>query len=256
MYVQYNYTDYYEQNDVYGLQLGSEYYIDGIKVSKIKKSMIGAITREQEVYLCLIFVTKNEEVCYYSDYLFGNENIKLEKLNIDNVSDIEQGYLEEAGLIDVIITKSNGKRYSFENQQRYGENTLNGTIKNLEPGIYLIEMTGKMEGYDEYSDQGITWNYEGQCSIYQGWGSTLIGTSYENGKELICNINKREDESGGYSETDVDITIKYRIIQNNTLELEEITINDDTEWKQEFPDTKLIWGASLKVGNVFKKVED
>lgn len=156
MYVQYNYTDYYEQNDVYGLQLGSEYYIDGIKVSNIKKSMIGAITREQEVYLCLIFVTKNEEVYYYSDYLFGNENIKLEKLNIDNVSDIEQGYLEEAGLIDVIITKSNGKRYSFENQQRYGENNekvenekLNNS--NLITGI-LVNGEDRIIESDKYGE--------------------------------------------------------------------------------------------------------
>lgn len=43
-------------------------------------------------------------------------------------------------------------------------------------------MTEKMEGENDYSDEGITWNSEGQCSIYQGWDSTLIGTSYENGK--------------------------------------------------------------------------
>lgn len=73
---------------------------------------------------------------------------------------------------------------------------------------------------------------------------------------MICNINKREDESGGYSETDVDITIKYLITKNNTLKLEEITINNDTEWKQKFPDKQIIWGESLKVGNVFRKVEN
>lgn len=104
---------------MYGLQLESEYAIDGIKASNIKKNMIGAIKREEEIYLCLIFLTKNGEIYYYSDYLFGNEDMKVEKLNIENVIDIEQGYPEEEpDLIDVIVTKSNWKRYSFEIQQR------------------------------------------------------------------------------------------------------------------------------------------
>ena len=174
------------------------------------------------------------------------ENIK--NILVVNVGEVYNNELQ-GGYTEIFAKTNDGKIYKIDID-------LDGAIRNLEPGTYLIEMTEKMEGENDYSDEGVTWNDEGQCCIYQGWGSTLIGTSYENGKELICNINKREDESGGYSETDVDITIKYRIIQNNTLELEEITINDDTEWKQEFPDTKLIWGASLKVGNVFKKVED
>lgn len=174
------------------------------------------------------------------------ENIK--NILVVNVGEVYNNELQ-GGYTEIFAKTNDGKIYKIDID-------LDGAIRNLEPGTYLIEMTEKMEGENDYSDEGVTWNDEGQCCIYQGWGSALTGTSYENGKELICNINKREDESGEHSETDVDITIKYLITKNNTLKLEEITINDDTEWKQKFPDAQLIWGESLKVGNVFKKVED
>ena len=132
VYLRANNVDYYNnQKKLYGIQnckVDGDYLINGIQANKIKESIIGFITREQETYLCLIFLTNQGEIYYYSDYLLNSNEINVQKLNIANVLNIEYGYYNvysEYELIgeyqDILMTTPDGKVYCFDKYARYAD---------------------------------------------------------------------------------------------------------------------------------------
>ena len=107
--------------------------INEVKIDDIKETMIGLVTREQELYAVALVLTNEGELYYGSGYLTENNKISFEQLIIDSkIQDIRQAWygnrrdvysnysyniVEDAGL-DVLLKTEEGRYYSFENYIR------------------------------------------------------------------------------------------------------------------------------------------
>lgn len=100
---------------------------------------------------------------------------------------------------------------------------------NSETEIKIGTYTADEEHYDDaginYGDCGITLAGNNLCSIYEGFGSSHLGTYSIEGNRLICNTLITRGEEGGIAYNEYNIIFEFEIINSRKLKLIKITDN-------------------------------
>lgn len=96
----------------------------------------------------------------------------------------------------------------------------------LKKGKYTVNEVREDEAGVSNEECGVEIKEDKFFEIYMGWGSWHTGKYTIEDDKLICKSTVFEWESGGYGRKDTDVVFTFKIIDDNTLELESIELND------------------------------
>lgn len=116
----------------------------------------------------------------------------------------------------------------------------------LKPGEYTVNEVKTDDVGVSNEECGVKLQENKYFEIYMGWGSWHSGKYEIQGNTLTCSSTAFEWESGGYGKEDTDVVFTFEIIDENTLKLTDIQINDqDNE--------NLIYEDGLEIGMTYSQ---
>lgn len=122
-------------------------------------------------------------------------------------------------------------------------------INKLQIGTYQITEHIETEG-PSYDDIGVTFAENNLCSVYEGYGSSFIGTYIVEDNQLTCNTIIRRGEEGGICYAEGNIVFKFDIISNDEIKLLNVLNNSDLTYDS----TALKPGMTYKLSDANIKV--
>lgn len=165
--------------------------------------------------------------------------IYTQKINTDKkISSLENIAISMQNTINNLQQKINDNKSNITNSENI--------ISNLPLGSYQITQHIEDDVGISYDEVGVTLANNNLCSIYEGYGSSLIGTySIENNK-MICNTIIRRGEEGGLDYSEGNIVFEFKIIDKNEIKLLNIINISNSTYND----------IALKVGMTYKLCDE
>lgn len=175
--------------------------------------------------------------------------IYVEKTNTDNEnSTLEINAISMQKTIDELKQKIDTTTNTTEDV--LNTNNSEKLVTELKLGTYEVIQDIEDDSGIGYNDIGVTLASNNLCSVYEGFGSSSIGTySIENNK-LICNTIIGRGENGGIGYSEGNIVFEFKIMSEDELEL----VNVANKSNRPYNDIALKSGMTYKLSDANLKV--
>ena len=144
--------------------------------------------------------------------------IYVEKTNTDKeISTLETNAISMQKTIDELQQKIDTTTNA--NDDVVNTNNSENVVTELKLGTYEVTQDIEDDAGVGYDDVGVTLASNNLCSVYEGFGSSSIGTySIENNK-LICNTIIGRGENGGIGYSEGNIIFEFEIMSEDEIKL-------------------------------------
>lgn len=106
--------------------------------------------------------------------------------------------------------------------EKFKENVVKSEISI---GTFIADEDKFDEAGVSYKDCGVTLDNNNLCSVYQGFGSSRLGTYSIDGNKLICNTLINRTESGETAYFEANVVYEFEIVDTNKIKLTKIIDN-------------------------------
>lgn len=175
--------------------------------------------------------------------------IYTEKTNRDKViSTLETNAITMQNTINDLQQKLDNNSNTNDSES----NIINSenSVTELALGSYEVTENIEDDAGVSYNDVGVTLASNNLCSVYEGFGSSFIGTySIENNK-MICNTIICRGESGGIGYSEGNIIFEFEIIGKDEIKLVNVINNSNDTYN----DIALKSGMTYKLSDANIKV--
>lgn len=173
--------------------------------------------------------------------------IYVEKTNTDKeISTLETNAISMQKTIDELQQKND----TTTNDEVIDTNNSENVVIELKLGTYEITQNIEDNNRVDYDDVGVTLASNNLCSVYEGYGTSSIGTySIENNK-LICNTIIGRGQEGGIGYSEGNIIFEFEIMSGDKLKL----VNVENKSDRPYNDIALKSGMTYKLSDANIKV--
>ena len=167
--------------------------------------------------------------------------IYTEKTNtVKEISTLETNVITMQNTINDLQQKVNNNSNTNDNESNI--NNSENLVTELKLGSYQVTENIEDDAGVSYDEVGVTLASNNLCSVYEGYGSSHIGTySIENNK-MICNTIICRGEEGGIGYSEGNIIFEFEIIGKDEIKLVNVINNSNNTYND----------TALKAGMIYK----
>lgn len=175
--------------------------------------------------------------------------IYIEKTNTDKeISTLETNAITMQNTINNLQQKVDNNSNTNDNESNITDSE--NLVTELTLGSYQVTKHIEDAAGVSYAEVGVTLASNNLCSVYEGFGSSFIGTySIENNK-MICNTIIRRGEEGGIGYDEGNIVFEFEIIDEDEIKL----VNVINKTNHTYNDIALKSGMTYKLSDANIKV--
>ena len=166
--------------------------------------------------------------------------IYLQKINTNNeISILETNAVIMQNTINNLKQKIDDASNTINNNTNI--DTPENVTSELKLGTYQITEHIETEG-PILNDVGVTITDNNLCSVYEGYGSSFLGTYSIENNTMICNTIIVRGEEGEITYSEGNIIFEFEIIDKNEIKLVNIINNSN----------RILDNEALKAGKTYK----
>ena len=175
--------------------------------------------------------------------------IYTEKTNtVKEISTLETNVITMQNTINDLQQKVNNNSNTNDNESNI--NNSENLVTELKLGSYQVTEHIEDDVGIVYDEVGVTLASNNLCSVYEGYGSSYIGTySIENNK-MICNTIICRGQEGGIGYSEGNIIFEFEIIGKEEIKLVNVINNSNNTYN----DIALKSGMTYKLSDANIKV--